>query len=61
MHPAHSTPTPSVIYCSEPLFALLFSVLLGAERLTALTLTGGAAVLAAVLVVAAWGTRLERK
>jgi drug/metabolite transporter (DMT)-like permease len=42
-----------VVYCSEPLFALLFSVLLGTERLSALTLAGGAAVLGAVLLVAA--------
>ncbi len=45
--------TASVVYCSEPLFALLFSMLLGTERLTALTLAGGAAVLAAVMLVAA--------
>jgi drug/metabolite transporter (DMT)-like permease len=51
--PKLSPATASVVYCSEPLFALLFSVLLGTERLSALTLAGGAAVLAAVLVVAA--------
>lgn len=51
--PRVSPATASVVYCSEPLFALLFSVLLGTERLTLLTLAGGAAVLAAVLAVAA--------
>jgi drug/metabolite transporter (DMT)-like permease len=51
--PRVSPATASVAYCSEPLFALLFSVLLGTEQLTALTLVGGGAVLAAVLVVAA--------
>jgi len=50
--PRVSPATASVVYCSEPLFALLFSVLLGTEQITAITLTGGAAVLAAVLVVA---------
>lgn len=50
--PCVSPATASVVYCSEPLFALLFSVMLGAEHLTALTLAGGAAVLGAVLVVA---------
>ena len=42
--PRVSPATASVVYCSEPLFALLFSVLLGNERLTALTIAGGAAV-----------------
>jgi drug/metabolite transporter (DMT)-like permease len=59
--PRVSPATASVIYCSEPLFALLFSVLLGAEQLTALTLAGGAAVLAAVLVVATCNSGTERK
>ena len=55
--PRVSPATASVVYCSEPLFALLFSVLLGAEHLTVPTLAGGAAVLAAVLVVAASSRR----
>lgn len=55
--PRLSPATASVIYCSEPLFALLFSVLLGTEQLTLLTLAGGAAVIAAVLVVAARSRR----
>lgn len=48
--PRVSPATASVVYCSEPLFALMFSVLMGTERLTWLTLAGGAGVLAAVLV-----------
>ena len=55
--PRVSPATASVVYCSEPLFALLFSVLLGTEQLTVLTLAGGAAVVAAVLVVAARSRR----
>jgi drug/metabolite transporter (DMT)-like permease len=55
--PRVSPAMASVVYCSEPLFALLFSVLLGNERLTALTLAGGAAVLTAVLLVAARSSR----
>jgi drug/metabolite transporter (DMT)-like permease len=55
--PRVSPATASVVYCSEPLFALLFSVLLGNERLTSLTMAGGAAVVAAVLVVAVRGNR----
>lgn len=50
--PRVSPATASVVYCSEPLFALMFSVMLGAERLTGFTLAGGAAVLSAVLIVA---------
>jgi drug/metabolite transporter (DMT)-like permease len=55
--PRVSPATASVVYCSEPLFALLFSVLLGTEQLTGLTLAGGAAVLSAVLVVAIKSSR----
>ena len=51
--PRVSPATASVAYCSEPLFAAMFSVLLGTEQLTALTLVGGGAVLVAVLTVAA--------
>ncbi|MEI6781568.1 MAG: DMT family transporter [Verrucomicrobiota bacterium] len=51
--PKVSPATASVVYCSEPLFAAMFSVLLGTERLTLLTVVGGGAVLAAVLTVAA--------
>ncbi len=51
--PSVSPATASVIYCSEPLFAALFSVLLCTEQLTALTVAGGCAVLLAVLTVAA--------
>ncbi len=57
--PRVSPATASVVYCSEPLFALLFSVLLGTEQLTPVTLAGGATVLAAVLVVAARGSKAK--
>jgi drug/metabolite transporter (DMT)-like permease len=50
--PRVSPATASVIYCTEPLFGTLFSLLFATERLTSLTLAGGAAVLASVLVVA---------
>jgi drug/metabolite transporter (DMT)-like permease len=50
--PRVSPAIASVAYCSEPLFATLFSLAFGAERLTLLTIQGGAAVLAAVLLVA---------
>jgi drug/metabolite transporter (DMT)-like permease len=51
--PRVSPAIASVVYCSEPLFAVLFSFLLGAEQLTLPTIAGGAAVLLAVLAVAA--------
>jgi drug/metabolite transporter (DMT)-like permease len=51
--PRISPATASVVYCSEPLFAAMFSLLLGTEQLTALTVAGGGAVLVAVLTVAA--------
>jgi drug/metabolite transporter (DMT)-like permease len=51
--PQVSPATASVVYCSEPLFAVLFSVLLGAEQLMPLTVAGGTAVMLAVLMVAA--------
>ena len=41
-----------VVYCLEPVFATLFSVLFQTERLTAATVLGGAVILAAVLLVA---------
>lgn len=44
--------TASVVYCLEPVFATLFSLLLGTERLAVLTAGGGAAVLLAVTLVA---------
>jgi drug/metabolite transporter (DMT)-like permease len=40
------------VYCLEPVFATLFSVLFQTERLTAATVLGGAVILAAVLLVA---------
>jgi drug/metabolite transporter (DMT)-like permease len=53
--PRVSPATASVIYCTEPLFATTFSLLFATERLTTLTVAGGAAVLVAVLVVATAG------
>ena len=50
--PRVSPAMASVVYCSEPLFATLFSLAFGAEQLTLLTVLGGVAVLAAVLIVA---------
>lgn len=49
--PHISAAMASVVYCLEPLFATLFSVLLGAEVLTAITMLGGAVILAAVMIV----------
>ncbi len=42
----------SVVYCLEPVFATLFSLLFGLEALTIMTLGGGVVILAAVLIVA---------
>lgn len=50
--PRISAATASVVYCLEPVFATMFSVALGAEALTPITLLGGAVILAAVLIVA---------
>ncbi len=49
---AHLSPTRSAIIMSmEPVFAAFFAVLLGGEGLTARVVTGGAMVLAAMLIV----------
>jgi drug/metabolite transporter (DMT)-like permease len=53
--PRVSPATASVLYCTEPLFGTMFSVLFATERLTALTISGGVAVLASVIVVARFG------
>ncbi len=53
--PRVSPAVASVIYCTEPLFSTMFSLLFATERLTALTVAGGLAVTASVLVVAAKG------
>lgn len=53
--PSVSPATASVVYCAEPLFAAMFSMLLGTERLTLLTAAGGSAVFVAVLMVARSG------
>ena len=49
--PRVSPATASVIYCTEPVFGTLFSVLFATERLTPLTLVGGAAVIGSVVIV----------
>jgi drug/metabolite transporter (DMT)-like permease len=53
--PRVSPATASVIYCTEPLFGTAFSLAFATERLTVLTVAGGAAVLASVLAVAVGG------
>ena len=42
----------TVVYCLEPVFGTAFSVTLGAETLTALTVVGGLVILLAVLLLA---------
>lgn len=48
--PALTPARAAVIYCLEPVFALIFSLLLGQERLTAATVSGGALVIGAALL-----------
>jgi drug/metabolite transporter (DMT)-like permease len=48
--PALTPARAAVIYCLEPVFAVIFSLLLGQERLTAATLSGGALVMGAALL-----------
>jgi drug/metabolite transporter (DMT)-like permease len=50
--PRVSPAIASVVYCTEPLFSTLFSLLFATERLTLLTVAGGAVVVGSVLVVA---------
>lgn len=50
--PRLSPATASVIYCTEPLFATMFSLLFATERLAFMTVLGGLVVLAAVYEVA---------
>jgi drug/metabolite transporter (DMT)-like permease len=59
--PRVSPAIASVIYCTEPLFATLFSLILATERLTSLTIAGGVAVVASVLVVARQGGAKDEK
>jgi len=49
--PAISAAVASVIYCLEPVCAAGFSVLLGQERLTTITVIGGGLVVAATLLL----------
>jgi len=44
--------TAAVVYCLEPVFATLFSVVFGTERLSAITIIGGSIIFMAVLLVA---------
>jgi drug/metabolite transporter (DMT)-like permease len=55
--PRVSPAAASVIYCLEPVFATAWSVLLCTESLTVITWSGGAIVLAAVLLVAKFERR----
>lgn len=55
MNRAQPSVTPAraaVIYCLEPVFALLFSLALGQEHLTAATILGGSLVIGAALLAA---------
>jgi len=49
--PRVSPAAASVVYCLEPVMATLFSLAMGTETLTVMTVAGGAAILAAVLIV----------
>ena len=44
--------TATVVYCLEPVFGTLFSILFGTEALTPWTVIGGAVILTAVLLIA---------
>lgn len=48
--PALTPARAAVIYCLEPVFAVIFSLLLGQERLTVATVSGGALVIGAALL-----------
>ncbi len=50
--PIVSPAIASVVYCMEPVFATIWSVVLGTESITALTLTGGGLVVLAMMRVA---------
>jgi drug/metabolite transporter (DMT)-like permease len=43
--------TATVVYCLEPVFGTVFSVMFGTESLTASTIVGGAIILCAVLTI----------
>jgi drug/metabolite transporter (DMT)-like permease len=58
--PRVSPAIASVVYCTEPLFSTLFSVLFATERLTMMTIAGGAVVIGSVLMVAK-GRRKENE
>jgi len=54
--PRVSPAIASVIYCTEPLFSTIFSLLFATEKLAGSTVLGGVAVTASVLVVASMST-----
>jgi drug/metabolite transporter (DMT)-like permease len=53
--PRVSPATASVVYCTEPLFGTIFSLLFATEKLTPLTIAGGLAVITSVWFVAIAG------
>lgn len=53
--PAIPAATASVIYCLEPVFAVVFSLLLGQEQMTCFTAIGGSLVVGATVLVAVGG------
>jgi drug/metabolite transporter (DMT)-like permease len=55
--PYISAAAASVVYCLEPVFATLFSVLFGTENLTSVTVLGGVIAIGAVLIVASGAKR----
>lgn len=57
--PALTPARAAVIYCLEPVFAMLFSLLLGQEQLAAATVSGGGLVIGAALLASLPG-RAER-
>ncbi|HEX2972295.1 MAG TPA: DMT family transporter [Tepidisphaeraceae bacterium] len=58
--PFVSAATASVIYCLEPVFATLWSCGLRTEKLTSVTATGGAVILAASLIAAIAATKATK-
>ncbi len=57
--PQVSPATASIVYCLEPLFATIFSVVLRSEVLTLSTVLGGTIILLAIVDVARRGNSIE--
>ena len=57
--PLISPAVASVVYCTEPLFATMFSVAFRTEKLAGMTIAGGLVVLGSVLIVAFAGRNSE--